>query len=133
MRPEHIFSNVEKRQSSFKCAESREAESGHIPQSLGALGPEPPARDGGAGLVPSTRRGCVVGSLTLGGVPFSQLGCGEEGGADAAALQGFHVDFSRQRSLWRGTRPSGEVEWWALSDTSCSSRIQRGPQRFSGA
>ena len=42
-------------------------------------------------------------------------------------------DFSRQRSLWRGTRPSGEVEWWALSDTSCSSRIQRGPQRFSGA
>ena len=46
----------------------------------------------------------------------------EEGGADAAALQGFHVDFSRQRSLWRGTRPSGEVEWWELSDSSCSSR-----------
>ena len=26
--------------------------------------------------------------------------------ADAAALQCFHVDFSRQRSLWRGTRAS---------------------------
>ena len=77
--------------------------------------------------VPSTRRGCVVGPLTFGGLPFSHLGCcGEEGGADAAALQGFQVDFSRQRSLWRGTRPSGEVEWWELSDSSCSSRVQRG-------